>query len=920
MKNNKGFTLIELIATIALLAIIAVISFVSVNSVIKKNKIDNCRTIVNSITTAANEYVSDNRYNSTFVDSINAEYQTVINASTLISNKYLKGDIIDPYTKEVIDPETISVGVYLGYDYAMRAAVINAPEVLKNCDVTPLDSIPELPAPDPYDPDGDNDKTPPIVLYSLNGGSFMEMQTVTITATDVGSGIDFIAVKVYKDNQLIATKSNNKIKEESFTVNLDDYGTWRIKAYAYDNAGNKSNQSPKDSEGWYYQDYVIQHKPLWIYFNPNNGNISGQCITANDTKGTCTLKGEWAAVGNTYANQICKYGQTCNLRDYNGEMKFTRVGFTPTSGKEWKARKSNNAYVEFNQASNLTYDQLQAAAWAEDTNRFRIWLYVNWQANELTFADQTITKTFSTSGQTASITAASNGTGTYTYSEVSEKNASGTKTSYISISGTTINIAANTPVGTYTYVVRATDSNSGSVKDATYTITIGALKCSAPTNVAISAAGVVTWTASSNCSSAQHQVKVASGSYANASSGVNKNSDIVAATGSRTVYVKAVAPNNNYSDSDAGTASKTVYSVTLSKGTGIDSVSGGGKYISGATVTLGATPSTGYTWSKWTQTSGGTQVSTTKAYSGTITSNWAYTANATLNTITVKWDKNFFSNNLLGNDPISSNVTLHKNYDCGGGDGGYAPQYYPGAYNTKSYYINANVVYGSTTNTDAGFYIKNMPTLTNGTEYTVSYFIRTQGHPSDTYNKSGPAQGGTKSITVTDNWQRIQYTFKASSPTNANKVFQLYRTSNKTDDCQYLGIQIHSLELMQGKPSLTSTQQTLGGKLVLPTEPTRSGFIFSGWFTQPVGGTQVTADTNVPTSETTYYAQWAYKVDTSATCVKRLSIGGKEAMCYGTRQQVTSEGRCQWGCMNATCHYTDGSGSQYYGNIEGGSC
>ena len=44
--NNKGFTLIELIATIALLAIIATISFVSINEVIKNSKIKNCENLL----------------------------------------------------------------------------------------------------------------------------------------------------------------------------------------------------------------------------------------------------------------------------------------------------------------------------------------------------------------------------------------------------------------------------------------------------------------------------------------------------------------------------------------------------------------------------------------------------------------------------------------------------------------------------------------------------------------------------------------------------------------------------------------------------------------------------------------------------------------------------------------------------------
>ena len=61
---------------------------------------------------------------------------------------------------------------------------------------------------------------------------------------------------------------------------------------------------------------------------------------------------------------------------------------------------------------------------------------------------------------------------------------------------------------------------------------------------------------------------------------------------------------------------------------------GAGNYRSGATVEINATVKTGYTWSKWTKTSGGEQVSTTKGYSAAISANWAYTANATANELT----------------------------------------------------------------------------------------------------------------------------------------------------------------------------------------------------------------------------------------------------------------------------------------------
>lgn len=55
----------------------------------------------------------------------------------------------------------------------------------------------------------------------------------------------------------------------------------------------------------------------------------------------------------------------------------------------------------------------------------------------------------------------------------------------------------------------------------------------------------------------------------------------------------------------------------------------------------------------------------------------------------------------------------------------------------------------------------------------------------------------------------------------------------------------------------TSTSSvTEGDAVTLPTEPTKAGYRFMGWFTAASGGTQITAAT-VPTASTTYYAQWA---------------------------------------------------------------
>ncbi len=78
------------------------------------------------------------------------------------------------------------------------------------------------------------------------------------------------------------------------------------------------------------------------------------------------------------------------------------------------------------------------------------------------------------------------------------------------------------------------------------------------------------------------------------------------------------------------------YTVTLRKGTGISAVSGSGTYLYGESVTITATISTGYSWSKW---SGGIST-TTRNYTFTMPAqNISATANATPNVYTITLDK-----------------------------------------------------------------------------------------------------------------------------------------------------------------------------------------------------------------------------------------------------------------------------------------
>ena len=99
--------------------------------------------------------------------------------------------------------------------------------------------------------------------------------------------------------------------------------------------------------------------------------------------------------------------------------------------------------------------------------------------------------------------------------------------------------------------------------------------------------------------------------------------------------------------------SRDSHNVTLASGTGIANVTGAGTYEYGASVSINATLSNGYDWSKWTQTSGGADVTATQAHTFTMgTSDISYTANATAHSYAISYE-------LAGGSVATANPTSY---------------------------------------------------------------------------------------------------------------------------------------------------------------------------------------------------------------------------------------------------------------------
>lgn len=101
MKNNKGFTLVELMGVIVVLAIIitiAVPSAISISAKIKNKMYD---TKVNMIVSSAKMYGQDNTDKVSENESCSDSKGKIL-IQTLVTNGYIKKD--DTENKTVIDP------------------------------------------------------------------------------------------------------------------------------------------------------------------------------------------------------------------------------------------------------------------------------------------------------------------------------------------------------------------------------------------------------------------------------------------------------------------------------------------------------------------------------------------------------------------------------------------------------------------------------------------------------------------------------------------------------------------------------------------------------------------------------------------------------------------------------------------------
>ena len=336
-------------------------------------------------------------------------------------------------------------------------------------------------------------------------------------------------------------------------------------------------------------------------------------------------------------------------------------------------------------------------------------------------------------------------------------------------------------------------------------------------------------------------------------------------------------------------------------------------YVQSATLTLSGTDNNSLASSAYSWTSSTSGFSTTKTK--TVTQNGTYTGyvkdvagnvsscsvsvTKIAKEITITYDKNYLSSSIW-TDTLTTgnwdkyNVSISKTTES-----------LSTAMEGKLVKITINSVSGT-----GGPFFNSQLDLSIGSTYTEEFFIKASRNMSLSV---GAEQGGKSSLNVTTEWQRFRHEFTAAGNTGQGyRAFSFYGSYNASDV-----IYIHSLQVMKGTEGNTTATKIAGSSFGDFPAPSRSNYEFKGWYTSPSGGTQIISSTSVPTSNTTYYAQWEY-TGTS------ISTGGGNGGTTGGGNGGTTGGSvglcgscsvnkdCSLGTCSGKCSGTNASGGGTY--------
>lgn len=285
------------------------------------------------------------------------------------------------------------------------------------------------------------------------------------------------------------------------------------------------------------------------------------------------------------------------------------------------------------------------------------------------------------------------------------------------------------------------------------------------------------------------------------------------------------------------------YSVSVSAGAG-GTVTGGGTYESGTSITIKAIPNSGYKFVKWSD--GNTSATRTV----TVTGNATYTAEFAALAAYVTYDSIFSllswrKYGITGSNATVSNIsntgfTLTSN--AGVVEGMAASHYFP-VEAGKSYKIDIDIT---------------------GDNWDVYIFFCDESGSwvdfADSKNRFSSGGGGVANRVFTAPSGSVKAQIRVDANGASNTVsysnFRIYPA-----DCEYMS------------DSVSAAERTDIGSWNMPM-PTRSGYTFVGWNTKPDGsGTTYTSSSSFPAEDMTLYSIWQAPPEITSVA---MTYGGKQ--------------------------------------------
>ena len=375
-------------------------------------------------------------------------------------------------------------------------------------------------------------------------------------------------------------------------------------------------------------------------------------------------------------------------------------------------------------------------------------------------------------------------------------------------------------------------------------------------------------------------------------------------------------PSGNVTLTPSATVTK--YTVTVAKGIGISSVTGGGAYTPGTSVTVNANLLSGYTWKKWTSNN-------TSLLSGS--SNRSYTfkmpaGNVTLTASAVATKYNVTVNTGTGISSVS-------------GGGSYAPgssvtvkAVVSNGYTWKKWTSsNTSLVPNSTSQT----YTFTMPsrnvTLTPSatvTKYTVSVAKGTGISSVTGGGTYTPGTSVTVNATVADGYTWKQWDSSNTSllAGSTSRSYSFVMPSGNVTLTATSTVTTYKLSYSaNGGTGAPADQAGATNYLISSTRPTRAGYNFAGW-SKSSGATSASyqPEDNIALSgDTTLYAVWSqYLISSGSNLSTSVSYAGQIYWYKFTPSSSGTYVMYSTGDADAYGYIYNASGSELSNNDDGG--